>query len=138
IPLSFIDDRLAAMADGTDVHNMPPRTAGEALGVDAVVYSKLTEWSTSQRLLYGSTEIAASFELICAKTGEVLWRRSHDTKDRHFDITRGRLEGKANIAYDEALREVLDEVMSSFPEGPEYLKVAPPYRNPWYLRWLRR
>lgn len=138
IPLSFIDERLETAAANNEILTISPPRAGESLGVEALLYTTLTEWRFSQTFLYGSTEIAASFELKSAATGQTLWRGSHEVKDRHMAVTGGRVEGKAHISYGKALREVLETVMSTFPEGPEALKPPLPDTRPWYRRWFRR
>lgn len=138
IPLSFIDERLEAISGNDDTLTIATPWAAASLGVDALLYTTLTEWSISRAFLYGSTAIAASFELRRAETGQTLWRGSHQVKDRHVGITGGRVEGKAYISYGAALSELLETAMSTFPEGPEALQPPLPDTRPWYRRWFRR
>lgn len=138
IPLSFIDERLEAVSGNGDVLTVATPWAAASLGVDALLYTTLTESGISRAFLYGSTAIAASFELRRAGTGETLWRESHQVRDRHVGITGGRVEGKAHISYGPALSELLDTVMSTFPEGPDAIEPPLPDTRPWHRRLLRR
>jgi len=139
IPLSFIDEKIAAMTESgkpEDGLALSPRTLGKALGVDALLYPVITTWDTSQTLLVASTDLALSFILVDAETGETIWLEQKREKERHFGITGGRAEEKAHISCDIMLREILDEVMASFPNGPESVRPAPPEKKSWYQRWL--
>ncbi|MCK9229395.1 MAG: DUF799 family lipoprotein [Syntrophales bacterium] len=138
VPLSFVDERLETIAGNTDALSVSTQWAAASLGVDALLYTTLTEWSVSRTLLYGSTRVAASFELKKAGTGETLWRGSHAATERHVGITGKRVEGKAYMSCGEVLRKAVETVLSTFPEGPEALNPPLPDTRPWYRRWLRR
>lgn len=141
IPLSFIDDKIAAMTESgkpEDGLALSPQALGKALGVDALLYPVITTWKTSQTLLVASTDLALSFVLRDAVTGETIWSEEKREKERHFGITGGRTEEKAYISCDIMLREIIDEVMSTFPDGPESVRPAKPEKDPWYRRWFWR
>jgi hypothetical protein len=124
IPLDVIDGKINEINEGNFVakgKRVPPDVIGEALGIDAVMYCTLTEWGVSLRYLYAPTTVAASFELLSAKTGETLWRSNQKVVERDYDITQKRLEMKSHESYEKAVREVLDKAMETFPDGPDCL-----------------
>ncbi len=124
IPLDVIDEKISELNEknlATKGKRIPPDVIGEALGIDAVMYCTLTEWGVSLRYLYAPTTVAASFELLSAKTGETLWRSNQKVVERDYDITQKRLEMKSHESYEIAVREVLNKAMTTFPNGPDCL-----------------
>jgi hypothetical protein len=124
IPLDVIDGKIKEINERnlvTKGKRIPPDVIGKALGIDAVIYCTLTEWGVSLRYLYAPTTVAASFELLSAKTGETLWRSNQKVVERDYDITQKRLEMKSHESYEIAVREVLDKAIATFPDGPDCL-----------------
>jgi len=137
IPLDVIDERLTADCgwdpetnSGCDVS---PEVIGKLLGVDAIMYCSLLEWKSSFITVYGSTKVSILFELKDAETGAILWSSRYRVADRHYDFTRMRLELKACQFYEQAVREIVDETLSSLPDGPDSVRKTPPEKRFWGL-----
>ena len=134
IPLDMIDDTLTvergkkARAGADDIS---PTVIGQVLGVDAVMYARLLEWNTSFISVYAPTTVSVALELKDAKTGMTLWGSQHSVVARHYDFTRKRLELKACQSYEPAVRQIVDETLSSLPDGPDSAGKAPPQKQFW-------
>jgi hypothetical protein len=60
-----------------------PQRLGEALGADAIIYGKLSNWDKSYLAIHSSITISAGIKLVDARSGEVLWQS--DYKKTDFD-----------------------------------------------------
>jgi hypothetical protein len=56
-----------------DVYAFTAAELGEALGVDAVMYGTITDFTTKYAFLYASVAVQVRMELVDCKSGEVLW-----------------------------------------------------------------
>jgi hypothetical protein len=122
IPLQLIDERLSKVYGGyADFkrENIPPKAVGELLGVDAVLYSTLSECSTSFSYIYAPMRVSVMFELRSAKTGVTLWSSRYSTVKRNYGFSREQLEMESCQQYEPALQEVVDNVMNTLPDGPD-------------------
>ncbi|MEI6315348.1 MAG: GNA1162 family protein, partial [Syntrophus sp. (in: bacteria)] len=94
IPLNVIDEKLSKIYKDYQqptVESVPPRSVGELLGVDAVLYVSLQECDTSFLLLSAKTSVSATFDLRSARTNDSLWSTKYGITERNFEITRERL-----------------------------------------------
>jgi len=124
IPLKLVDERLAAYYQGNRGAGgqVPPSVVAKALGVDAILYSTLEECSISYFLWYASITVSMEFELRSAKTGTTLWKTDYRNKRRHFSFFRKELEASVYLDYEDAIRDGLDKVMETIPDGPDVVK----------------
>lgn len=122
IPLNVIDDKLSKMYKNyqqPSVESVVPRSVGESLGVDAVLYVTLKECDTSFVLLSAKTSVSATFDLRSARTNDSLWSTRYDVTERSFEITKERLRMKSCQVFEPAMQEILDRVMDTLPLGPD-------------------
>ena len=136
IPLDMIDEQLTAgcgWTPGDKTCDVSPGVIGKLLGVDAVMYCSLLEWETSFIGVYARTEVSASLELKDAVTGETLWSSRDRITDRHYDVTRKRLEQKAYQSYEPAVRRIVQETLSTLPDGPDSPGKPPPEKKFWKI-----
>jgi hypothetical protein len=99
--------------------DVPPKTMGDLLGVDAVLYCTLTQFKTSYILVYAPVRVSITFELRDTKTGETLWSTRHETVNRSFGLSDKQLEMKSYQLYELAIQEVVDKAMETLPDGPD-------------------
>ena len=116
IPSKWIDERLAAFPE--NAVNRSPKSLGESLMVDALLYTTLWEGLKPVTLLYSSVAVDAEFELKSVKTGESLWRVRHRAISRNYGFSRKSLELKTWQEYESVIQEVLNRVMETLPDGP--------------------
>ncbi|MDD4997642.1 MAG: DUF799 family lipoprotein [Syntrophales bacterium] len=116
IPSKWIDERLAAFPE--NAANRSPKSLGESLMVDALLYTTLWEGLKPVTLLYSSVAVDAEFELKSVKTGESLWRVRHHAISRNYGFSRKSLELKTWQEYESVIQEVLNRVMKTLPDGP--------------------
>ena len=122
IPLNVIDDKLSKLYKDyqqPNVESVAPRSVGELLGVDAVLYVNLQECDTSFVLLSAKTSVSATFDLRSARTNDSLWSTKYSVSERNFEITKERLKMKSCQVFEPAMQEILDQVMQTLPEGPD-------------------
>ncbi|MFA5180201.1 MAG: GNA1162 family protein [Syntrophales bacterium] len=122
IPLNVIDEKLSKLYKNyqqPSVESVVPRSVGELLGVDAVLYVTLNECDTSFVLLSAKTSVSATFDLRSARTNDSLWSTKYSVSERNFEITKERLRMKSCQVFEPAMQEILDKVMQTIPEGPD-------------------
>ncbi len=122
IPLNAIDEKLSGKF--TNYQNpspdtIPPRSIGELLGVDAVLYITIKECDTSFITLYATTSMSATFDLRSARTNDSLWSTKYAITERYFEITRERLRMRSCQVFEPAMEEILVKVMETLPLGPD-------------------
>lgn len=129
-PLAFIDGRLREkeIHEAGQVNSLPPQELGNLLGVDALLYAYVTEFSTTYLLAYASMTVGARFELKDAKTGEKLWESAHQVKESKLGLDQksvgDTLQFAAGQAYAPYAQKVVDESFQTLPNGPR--AAAPP------------
>jgi hypothetical protein len=122
IPLKVIDAKLLKVYEGSLSKaggTIPPKAVGELLDVDAVMYCTLSESETAIRFFYAPTSVTLSCELRSAKTGETLWQARYNVVERNFGVSRYDLEMKASQVYEEAIQEIVNEIIQTLPDGPD-------------------
>ncbi len=139
IPLDMIDEKLTTDCGGSIEadceYNLPLEIIGKRLGVDAVIYCTLLEWKTSFVSVYAPTTVSVSLELKDVRTGATLWSSRYSVMDRHYDFTRKRLELKACQSYEPAIQEIVDETLSSLPDGPDSVGDTSPAEKSFWEIW---
>jgi hypothetical protein len=121
IPLNVIDERLATMSLGKG-ERPDPKTVGEMLKVDAVLYSTLKESGMGSGIVYAATEAGVECELLSAKTGESLWRAQYRVIHRNYGFSRKQVELKSSQVYEEAIQEVVNRALETLPDGPDAIR----------------
>ena len=122
IPLNVIDEKLSKLHKDyqqPSVESVTPRSVGELLDVDAVLYVTLKECDTSFMLLYATTSVSATFDLRSARTNDSLWSTQYSVTERNFEITKERLRMKSCQVFEPAMQEILNQAMQTIPEGPD-------------------
>lgn len=122
--LSFIDSRLAArdIREAGQIHSLTPQELGKLLSVDALLYSTVTEFSTTYLVAYASITVGAKFELKDARTGELLWQADHRVKDIKAGVDQKGLQESLKFAiqksYTPYTQKVTDTCLATLPNGP--------------------
>lgn len=119
LPFAGIDERLAA--SGVEIRDgeMPARTLGGALGVDAILFITVEECGTSFFLNTAKTTAAAQFTLRSARSGEILWQMKVARSKRTFHVTRKWLQQDVIDIYESLLRELVSAALATLPDGPD-------------------
>jgi hypothetical protein len=55
------------------VHQVPPQRLNEEFGADAILFVRVEDWSTKYLGIYSSVTVRFAYELVSARTGELLW-----------------------------------------------------------------
>jgi len=71
----IVDSQLQkyGLTDPSKYGELDPMTFGEALGVDAVLISRINRVQKAYMLIHSSIEFSVSVEMIDTRTGEILW-----------------------------------------------------------------
>lgn len=96
----------------------PARRLPETLGVDALLYITLTEASIKESPFHVTIDVAASFELVAAGTGQSLWKARHAETKRELALTQAGRQQAAHLILEGLVERVIVKGLSSFPEGP--------------------
>ena len=126
--LSSIDGRLLEkeVREAGEVHSLTPQELGSLLGVDAVLYTTITEFNTTFLLAYASMTVGARFELKDSKTGERLWEAEHQVKDSKLGLDSKSVGDAVQFAFAQSYapycQQVVDVSFTTLPNGPR----APP------------
>jgi len=127
---SFIDQRLRekGIHEAGQVNTLSPQELGKLLGVEAVLFSTVTDFSTTYLLAYASMTVGARFELVDVKNGEKLWTSDHQVKETKIATDRKSMEDTLKFAalqsYTPYTQRVTDACFATLPNGP--LSSAPP------------
>ncbi len=122
--LSVIDGRLREkdIREAGQVNTLTPQELGKLLGVDALLYAYVTEFSTTYIVAYASMTVGARFELKDTKTGEKLWDSDHQVKESKFGLDQktvgDALQFAAGQSYVPYVQRVVDESFQTLPDGP--------------------
>ncbi|MFH2013271.1 MAG: GNA1162 family protein [Pseudomonadota bacterium] len=124
-----IDSKLAEkdIREAGQLNTMSPQEIGKLLNVDAVLYSTVTDWSTTFLVVYASIKVGARFQLIDTKTGEQLWESQHIASEKKFGTDKDAITQNVGFAalkrYDPYAQAVINMSFSTLPNGHKY---APP------------
>ena len=122
--LGFIDGRLRekGVREAGQVNSLTPQEIGKLLGVDALLYASVTEFSTTYLLAYASMTVGARFELKDTKTGEKLWDSDHQVKESKLGLDQksmgDTMQFAAGQSYVPYAQKVIDESFKTLPNGP--------------------
>lgn len=125
--ISVIDSKLAekGIREPGQLGSMAPQEMGEYLNVDAVLYSTVTEWSTTYLVVYASIKVEGRFQLIDTKTGEQLWESEHEVSEKRFGTDKNSMKNSLDFAtlqgYDPYVHKVIRMAFSTLPNGPRYV-----------------
>lgn len=122
--LSFIDNKLAEkdIREAGQIHSLTPQDLGKLLGADALLYTTVTEFSTTYLVAYASITVGARFELKDARTGELLWQADHRAKDIKTGLDQKGMQESLKFAiqksYNPYCQKVTDTCFATLPKGP--------------------
>ncbi len=118
----YIDMRLEPLyskESNSDAGIVAPQVLKELVGADAVMYCTLIKSKRSVGWFYAPVSITVRCELRSTQTGEVIWSAKYKSNSRNFDITSNRLEIKSRAAFEEAMDQVVNQLMKTLPDGPK-------------------
>jgi hypothetical protein len=78
VPVAVMEETFKqnGLTTAGDIQQTSPAKLREIFGADAVLYSKITQYGTSYRVLDSVTAVSASAKLVDLKSGDVLWQGS--------------------------------------------------------------
>ena len=121
------DDKLGekGIREAGQLGSMTFQEIGEFLNVDALLYSTVTEWSTTYLVVYSSIKVGARFQLIDVKTGEQLWESEHEVSKKKFGTDKESIGDSLAFAalqrYDPYVDSVIEKTFLTLPNGPHYV-----------------
>ena len=118
--------RANKLNDPGQINNLPPAKFHEVFGVDAVLKTKVTEWSSKYIVVSSSVNVGFDMQLVDTKSGTVLWSQSRvqsQTPDNgNNNSILGALVNAALTAattpYEPIASENARFMLSSIPQGP--------------------
>lgn len=122
--LAYIDGRLREkeIREAGQIHTLTAQELGQLLKVDALLYTTVTEFSTTYLVAYASMTVGAKFELRDTKTGEKLWETDHQVKESKLGADQKTMTDTLQFAtaqsYAPYCQKVVDGSFHTLPNGP--------------------
>ncbi|MGX5915432.1 GNA1162 family protein [Aliidiomarina sp. Khilg15.8] len=121
------------IVDGAQLDTVDPTRFAHLFGVDLILKTTIHNWDTSYFVIGGAVVVGASFELISAHSGEVLWthrdRRTSDTTSRNNTSLLGQLlETALNTVQQDYMplaRELNQAAFQQLPYGVYHPRYRP-------------
>ncbi len=128
--IAFIDERLKEkeIREAGQVNTLTPQELGKLLGVDAVLYSAVTDFSTTYLLAYASMTVGGRFWLVDTQSGEKLWESDHQVKETKLGLDSKSIQDTLSFAalqsYQPFVEKLVDASLLTLPNGPRYTPPA--------------
>jgi len=124
---AVIDSKLLErdIREAGQLGSMTPHEIGELLSVDAVLYTTVTEWSTTYLVNYASINVGARFQIFDTRTGQELWKSEHEVAERKFSLDEDAIEEILTFAllrrYDPYVKKLINAAFSTLPNGYRHI-----------------
>ncbi len=121
-----IDQKLLEkeIREAGQINSVTPQELGKILGADALLYSTVTECSTTYLVVYASMTVGARFWLVDAKTGDKIWESDHEVKEKKLGLDSRSIQDTISFAalqaYQPYMEQVVDTCLATLPNGPLY------------------
>jgi hypothetical protein len=113
------------LEDAGRINQLPTQKFLEIFGVDAVLKTKVTEWSSSYVVLSSSVTVGLDMEIVDTKSGESLWKFDQVLSKAPSNSGGGLIGGLINAALHAATQDYAPiaaentfNMMRTVPEGP--------------------
>jgi hypothetical protein len=126
-----IDEKLLTkeIREAGQLHSLTPQELGKLLGVDALLYATVTDFSTTYLVAYASISVGSRFELKDAKTGEKLWDSDHRVKETKLGLDQKSFTDALSFAalqsYAPYCQQVVNVSFNTLPNGPLAVTTGP-------------
>lgn len=115
--------------DAGRLNKLPTAKFNEVFGVDAVLRTKVTEWSSKYIVISSTVNVGFDMELLDAKTGTLLWKRENELS-KSPDNGGGSLVGAlvsaalnaATTPYEPIAKENAGIMAGSIPQGEVHVQ----------------
>jgi len=111
------------------INSLPTAKFHEVFGVDAVLRTKVTEWSSKYIVISSTVNVGYDMELLDAKTGTLLWKRTNVLSKAPDNSNGGLLGALVNAAmnaattpYEPIASENANLMMQSVPQGEVHVQ----------------
>lgn len=118
---SIIDERLneEGIFIAEEARSIPDAELGKIFSADAIMYTTVTSWETVYLGVYASVTVGARFQLVDAKTSEILWIQEDEVKDIAIAVDKKTAEYTAAFAvlqsYEPYVRRLVHDVFTKMP-----------------------
>ncbi|MFQ5464579.1 MAG: hypothetical protein ACE5EI_01490 [Thermodesulfobacteriota bacterium] len=122
-------DQRVRKAGARKVAEAAPADAARLLGVDAVLYIRVTGWDVDKFLTYASLSFSAAFELYSA-TGARVWTAEYSTRESDIRLDTETMELAVLQTYEPRLQRFVDAIFATLPPS------EPTVTRERYFDWL--
>ncbi len=122
-PSSMIDEILAKhnIREAGEVNQFTAKELGEMFSVDAILYTTITDWSTTWLAVYASQTVGLRLELKSTKDNQVLWENKYTYTERAIAGNEKQMVGLAVGAaispYQPLVHKVVNRIFRKLPYG---------------------
>lgn len=121
--------RANKLNDPGQLNNLPTNKFNEVFGVDAVLKTKVTEWSSKYVVLAASVNVGYDMVLVDAKSGTELWKHSQVLSKSPGGNNNSLLGAMINAAvtaattpYEPIASENAKSMLTTIPQGKYYVQ----------------
>jgi hypothetical protein len=111
------------------IHEIPPNKFREIFAADAILKTRVTDWSVSYVVISSSITITLEMELFDSKSGELLWSMTRTLQQSSGSSNAGLIGSLINAAistatfeYEPIAEDNTAFMFKTIPEGPYYDK----------------
>ena len=119
--LQTVDEILAQhnIHDAGEVNQFTAQQLGEMFSVDAILYTTITDWSTTWLAIYASQTVGLQFELRSSKDNQLLWHGHKTITERQIAGNERQMVGLAVSAslspYQPLVRKTVNRIFRELP-----------------------
>ena len=124
--LQTVDEILAQhhIHEAGEINQFTAQQLGEMFSVDAILYTTITDWSTTWLAIYASQTVGLRFELRSTKDNQLLWD-GHDTvTERNIAGNERQIVGLAVAAslspYQPIVHKTVNRIFRKLPYAPHH------------------
>ncbi len=122
--LQMIDEILSQnhIHEAGEINQFTAQQLGEMFSVDAILYTTITDWSTTWLAVYASQTVGLKFELRSAKDNQLLWEGQYTLENRAIAGNKRQMAALAVISalspYQPLVYEAVNIIFRKLPYGP--------------------
>ncbi len=124
VPPGVVDSVLAEhhIHEAGEINQFTPEELGMMFSADAILYTTITDWSTTWLAIYASQTVGLKFELKSAKNNQVLWEGQYTLEKRAVAGDRREIAALAVMSalspYQPLAERTINIIFKKLPYGP--------------------
>jgi hypothetical protein len=119
--------------DAGQINAIPDKELGETVKAQALLFTTVTSWETVYLAAYASVAVGARFDLVDAKTSELIWMAEDTITDRRLGLDKKTAQRTLAFAalqtYEPLVTRLVNKTFRHIPNGPFASKNLPSHHR---------